>query len=154
MGVGGREPRFLLLLLTMSKLPSPTKLPVRMQNNSHIMSAYTLCLKLEESVQARMDANEDVRRSMIYCRILGYLLIHYPNDVAWKKVQSDIVSATTDQAMLEVGQFYFDHFIRACTFVHVSTVQRPHLFQFGPTKDHYPLLRGIHLVPLSIDLRI
>jgi len=143
-----------ILLLTMSKLPLFTELPQRILDDPYTKRAYTQCLNLEEAVQRRMDAKQDVGRSMIYCRILGYLLIHPPNDQARARVRREILSVKTDQTMLDLGQRYFDHFIRACTCVHACTVQRPHLFQFGPPKGQCPLLRGIHLAPLSIHSRI
>jgi len=101
----------------MSKLPLLTELPQRILDDPYTKSVYTQCLGLEKVVQSRIDAKQDVGRSMIYCRILGYLLIHAPNDQARAKVRRDIVSATTDQAMLDLGAKIFRSF-RKIVYVH------------------------------------
>jgi hypothetical protein len=115
----------------LSELPTNIKVHLRYACYEHIASTYTLCLELEKAVQSRIDANEVVGRDMIYCRILGYLLLHPPTDRAAKTVQFDISSCKGDQAMLNVGQMYYDHFIRACT-LYVRSYEYPfHVFIFS-----------------------
>ncbi|KIJ55227.1 hypothetical protein M422DRAFT_23837 [Sphaerobolus stellatus SS14] len=76
-----------------------------------------MCLHLESIIQTGIDDMHDVkqsRRSMIYCRILGYLLIHAPSDEAHKTVELEIVSCEEKKdALLELGELYYEHFIRA-----------------------------------------
>ena len=89
----------------------PPKVPQRLQDNAHVVSAYNICLRLEQSVVS----GDNVGNDIIYIRILGYL-IHYVSDQGLKTVVVEIISAKTDRALLDVGRMYYDHYIRACTF--------------------------------------
>ena len=140
--------RVLYLITTMGKLPS--QVPLRLKNNAYVGSAYSKCLGLEKAIQEKIDGNEDVGRDMIYCRIMGYLIHHAPNDQALRNIVYQIGSCENDEALLKVGKHYYDHFIRACTFVHVSMFPCPQLFQFDPIKGGPRHPRIIHLAPRSI----
>ncbi|KIJ23301.1 hypothetical protein M422DRAFT_196102, partial [Sphaerobolus stellatus SS14] len=73
-----------------------------------------MCLKLEKALQDEIDAGHDVGRSMIYCRILGYLLLHAPSDKAFSVVRREIDACEEkSDRLLQVGAIYYDHYIRA-----------------------------------------
>ena len=95
--------------------PLPPKLPER---RAHIqaVSAYNICLSVEMSLQQDVDNRKDVGKNMIYIRILGYLLHFVPTDLGLRVVVGEIFSAESDQALLDVGKMYFDHYVRACAF--------------------------------------
>lgn len=90
------------------------------------VSAYNKCLTLERSLQRAVDEAGEINpkpgkpqtpsRDLIYIRILGYLLHFVPTDQGATEVVSEIVLAKSDEALLEVGKFYYDHCIRACAF--------------------------------------
>ncbi|KIJ30487.1 hypothetical protein M422DRAFT_36550 [Sphaerobolus stellatus SS14] len=99
----------------MSNLPS--QLPRNLQEFAHAVSAYNSCLHLESTIQTDIDGMHDVnqsRRSMIYCRILGYFLIYAPSDQARRTIELEIVSCKNKRdALLELGELYYGHFILA-----------------------------------------
>jgi len=109
--------------LAMTSLPR--QLPARLSSSPQLKSAYTLCLLLESKIQSEIatkktakDRNE-LSEHLIYCRVVGYLLHHAPNDVARGQVRTEIVScngANGDAKLIQLGKMYFDHFIRACTY--------------------------------------
>ena len=136
----------------MSKLPF--QLPQRLLNDTpchRIISAYDMCLKLEQITQDKIDTNAIVGpRDMIYCRILGYLIHYAPTDQALKTVMYDIVSRTSEQALLDVGQVFYDYFISACTsFLFLLSLSFSCL-QFDP-KDRLPILVITHHVLLLMQ---
>ncbi|KIJ27250.1 hypothetical protein M422DRAFT_37885 [Sphaerobolus stellatus SS14] len=96
----------------MSKLP-PQVTP-RLLDNPYAVSSYNMCLKLEKDLQDEIDAGHDVGRSMIYCRILGYLLLHAPSDKAFSVVRREIDACEEkSDRLLQVGAIYYNHYIRA-----------------------------------------
>ena len=94
--------------------PLPPELPSRLRELPNAVSAYGICLRLEATIQEN-NSKKDMARDQIFCRILGYLLHHIPTDQALKTVVYEVVSAKDDEALLKVGEMYFNHFIRACT---------------------------------------
>jgi len=98
--------------------PLPPKLPGRLQDdaNVHAVSAYNICLRVESSLQQAINSGENVGNDVIYIRILGYLIHFVPTDLGLKVVVTEIFSAKSDRALLDVGKMYFDHYIRACAF--------------------------------------
>jgi hypothetical protein len=104
----------------------PAKVPERLRNRAHIVSAYDICLRLEKSLQQATDKGEDVGKSMINIRILGYLIHFVPTDQGLKTVVDEITSCKDDFALLNVGKMYYDHYIRACMFA-TSTYLTCHL---------------------------
>lgn len=72
-----------------------------------------ICLRLEKSLQQAADKGEDVGKSMINIRILGYLIHFVPTDQGLKTVVEEISSCKDDFALLNVGKMYYDHYIRA-----------------------------------------
>ncbi|KIJ47305.1 hypothetical protein M422DRAFT_164180, partial [Sphaerobolus stellatus SS14] len=99
----------------MSKLPSEA--PPRFRNDPSVISAYNICLNLERGIQKEIDATRDVGRSMIYCRILGYLIHYAPSDEASKAVVQEIISCNEERvSLLEVGEMYYNHYIGAFRF--------------------------------------
>ena len=97
--------------------PLPPKLRER-QTDAHVhaVSAYNICLTVESSLQQAVNNGENVGNNIIYIRILGYLLHFVPTDQGLRVVVSEIFSAKSDRALLDVGKMYFDHYVRACAF--------------------------------------
>ncbi|KXN83403.1 hypothetical protein AN958_01476 [Leucoagaricus sp. SymC.cos] len=91
----------------------PHEVPQRLQHLAHVVSAYDICLKLEESLQLAVDNDDDVGNNPIYVRILGYLIHYVPTDLGLRKIVEEISSCVDDSAILAVGQLYYDHYIRA-----------------------------------------
>ncbi|KXN83933.1 hypothetical protein AN958_00797 [Leucoagaricus sp. SymC.cos] len=91
----------------------PREVPQRLQHLAHVVSAYDICLKLEESLQLAIDNDDDVGNNPIYVRILGYLIHYVPTDLGLRKIVEEISSCVDDSAILAVGQLYYDHYIRA-----------------------------------------
>jgi len=106
--------------LAMTSLPS--QLPAHLLSSPQFESAYTLCLPLESKIQSEIATREtdkdrnELSEHLIYCRVLGYLLHHAPNDAARRQVHKEIVSCNGDAKLIQLGKMYFDHFIRACTY--------------------------------------
>jgi hypothetical protein len=94
----------------------PLQVPQRLRNLAHVVSAYNICLRLEKSLQETANGGQDVGKNLIYIRILGYLEHYVPTDRGLKTVVYEITSSANDSALLEVGQMYYNHYIRACTF--------------------------------------
>jgi len=90
----------------------PSQLPPRL-HSPHVVSAYNICLKLERSFQEATDGRQDVKKNIVYIRILGYLIHHVPTDRGLRTVVHEIVSCADDSALLEVGKMYYNHYIRA-----------------------------------------
>ena len=99
---------------TMSKLPS--EIPPQLQHFDHLIDAYNKCLDIEASIQRDIDSNVNVGRKMIYCRILGYLILHSPNDQAVGTVVGEIVACEDYESLLTAGQNYYNHFILPCKY--------------------------------------
>jgi hypothetical protein len=93
----------------------PPHVPYRLRGLAHVVSAYAICLRLEDTLKRTADAGEDVGKNLIYIRILGYLLHYVSSDRGLKTVVEEISSHSDDSSLLEVGKMYYDHYIRACT---------------------------------------
>lgn len=90
----------------------PEQVPERLQNNSHIVDAYKICLNLERSLQNDIDKEKSLKVE----RSIFLPTPHGINDVC-----TSIVSCADDSALLDLGKMYFDGYIRACMFRHLST---------------------------------
>ena len=95
----------------------PSRVPSRLQDLAHVVSAYDMCLRLEKALQSRMDNGEKIGNKLVYIRILGYLIHLVPGDRGLKTVVEEISSCHGEPALLAVGQMYYDHYIRACKFI-------------------------------------
>lgn len=101
--------------MTVMKLPP--QLPENLQTRANIVSAYDLCLNLERGILEETKSERDSERSLVLCRILGYLLYYIPMDVGQENVALEIHSCSRDRkGLLQLGETYLDHFIRPCTF--------------------------------------
>ena len=98
--------------------PLPPKLPERLQGDAHVhaVSAYNICLRVEGSLQQAVNNDENIENDIIYIRILGYLIHFVPTNLGLRVVVTEIISAESDRALLDVGKMYFNHYIRACAF--------------------------------------
>lgn len=105
--------------------PLPDQLPQWLKSSPlfpHIESAYNVCLKLERKIQSTLDKSRRsaervvINKNLIYVRVLGYLLHHGPSLQARQYVTKEIVSCVEneDNKIIELGQMYFEHYIRAC----------------------------------------
>ena len=100
----------------MDGTPLP-ELPPRLHNFPSILSAYPQILNLERREQAayNSDPSTDRAKRLIYSRILGYLILEGPSDKARVAVALEVNACNgEEEKLLAIGQFYFDHYIRAC----------------------------------------
>jgi hypothetical protein len=103
----------------------PPQVPPRLQHLAHVVSAYNICLRLEDSLQKERKEIKDVEKKLVekklvYIRILGFLIHHIPSDRGVKTVVYEISSSEDNSALLEVGKMYYNHYMRACTFAPLS----------------------------------
>lgn len=98
--------------------PLPCEVAQTYQWDPNVASAYELILNLESDI-SRNDNGKigQTRENLMYCRILGYLLHYPPQYRALKTIYHEIFKCDDDQArLLNLGKWYFDHFIMTCTF--------------------------------------
>ncbi|PPQ70849.1 hypothetical protein CVT25_003949 [Psilocybe cyanescens] len=91
----------------------PHKLPQRLQHLAHVVSAYDMCLKLEDSLQLAPNNGDDIGKFLIYIRILGYLIHHVPTEIGLDNISQEINSCHDNSTILALGQMYYDHYIMA-----------------------------------------
>lgn len=98
--------------------PLPPHVSQRLQHLPNVVSAYNICLGLEERIGLGMvtGPGRKIENDLVYVRILGYLIHHTP-DLGLRTVVYEIVSCKDDFALLSVGRMYYDHYIRACRFI-------------------------------------
>ncbi|KXN84498.1 hypothetical protein AN958_12410 [Leucoagaricus sp. SymC.cos] len=118
----------------------PREVPQRLQHLAHPVSAYDICLRLEESLELAVD-NDDVGNNLVYIRILGYLIHYVPTDLGLRKIVEEISSCVDDSAILAVGQLYYDHYIRA------FRANRAHI----PTPPNHPSRPSFDRIQDMID---
>jgi hypothetical protein len=84
-------------------------LPSRLQDSGSrlILSAYPKVLQVERNERASIKLRD-------HARILGYLILEGPSEIARENVAREVDSCCSDEILSNLGQFYFDHFIRAC----------------------------------------
>jgi hypothetical protein len=76
------------------------------------LSAYNICLDFERATKTDIDT--------IRARVLGYLILHAPSIHACHEVIKMIHSCSQQYDTLsELGQYFFDYFIRPCKFFNV-----------------------------------
>ncbi|KAF8147267.1 hypothetical protein B0H34DRAFT_785840 [Crassisporium funariophilum] len=68
--------------------------------------------KRRDNVHAAVTNGDNVGNDLVYIRILGYLIHFVPTDLGLRVVVTEIVSAGTDCALLDVGKMYYDHYLR------------------------------------------
>ncbi|KAI6030002.1 hypothetical protein EDC04DRAFT_3065675 [Pisolithus marmoratus] len=78
-----------------------------------VLSAYNICLRLQKRIQCAIDSGKDMTKEMMYCRVLGSLFHHLPAPA----VNGDLVRSVTtissdDEKLLELGKFFYEHFIK------------------------------------------
>jgi hypothetical protein len=104
--------------------PLPAELPEWLRGHrkhAEIASAYAICVRLEERLQEEVFTSRGAPRrerddnKLICCRILGYFIYYPPTSQAIKTIVYEVVSSKDDEALLKVGEMYFNHFIRPCT---------------------------------------
>ncbi|KDR83077.1 hypothetical protein GALMADRAFT_221057 [Galerina marginata CBS 339.88] len=91
----------------------PANVPERLQSNPHAVSAYNICLEREVSLQLAVDNGDNIGKDLIYIRILGYLIIYVPTPTALHTIVVEVVSARENRAIFDLGQMYYDHYLRA-----------------------------------------
>ncbi|KAJ8593210.1 hypothetical protein M405DRAFT_931012 [Rhizopogon salebrosus TDB-379] len=82
--------------------------PATLISHPTVNYAYNRCLTLE----AQADMHQSKPPSLLCARLLGYMLIHAPNNTGRHNVASDIGDCTDDAKLLELAQLYFCHFVR------------------------------------------
>ncbi|PPQ80405.1 hypothetical protein CVT25_001718 [Psilocybe cyanescens] len=91
----------------------PRKLPQRLQHLAHVVTAYDMCLKLEDSLQIAVNNGDDIGRNLIYIWILGYLIHHVPTETGLDNITQEINPCHDNSTILALGQMYYDHYIMA-----------------------------------------
>ncbi|KAI6030005.1 hypothetical protein EDC04DRAFT_2572635 [Pisolithus marmoratus] len=85
----------------------------RYRDRPFVLDAYNICLRLQESIQRKIDSGKDMKKDMMYCRILGYLFHHFPapevNDNFVLEIKS---SAFEEEKLLDLGKHFYEHFIK------------------------------------------
>jgi hypothetical protein len=99
----------------------PPKAPEKYKDHPRfpdIVSAYNHCLMAERALQGVDKGVSDLGKKLIYIRILGYLIHHLPRVEGVLNLKQEIVSAhqVGGTALFDIGKWYLDHYIRACTF--------------------------------------
>jgi hypothetical protein len=124
--------------------------PLRIPNRPTDLSTYNTCLRIEKSLQTTVNNVRKVADDLIYIRILGYLIHYVVSDHGLATVMKEIDSAADDNALLQVGRKYFEHYIRACKFASL-------LVQCAIWRSHPVTTRGLtprpsnHPSPPSFD---
>ncbi len=95
----------------------PSEVHRRLQHLAPVVSAYNKCLRVEEDLQSITDTRRNIKKDLVYIRIVGYLIHLVPGDQGLKTVVYEISSCDGESALLAVGQMYYDHYIRACRFI-------------------------------------
>ncbi|EFI27089.1 hypothetical protein CC1G_15218 [Coprinopsis cinerea okayama7 len=95
--------------------PLPPSLPERLRGHSNLQIAYDMVRRLERSLDNRRPQSN---RETVFCRILGYLLIHAPTDTARAAVALEIRSANAegdlDAKLLQIGECYYQFLVKLC----------------------------------------
>ena len=125
----------------MSSLPQ--ELPHRLRDIAHaqVVTAYNICLVLEKSLQQAIERGEDSGNSLMYVRILGYLIHYVPTEQGLKTVAEEITSSSNDSDLLQLGKMYFDHYIRACTFPRLPSMNLTRSFSQSQQGPHAKALQ-------------
>jgi hypothetical protein len=100
----------------MNGTPLP-ELPPHLHNFHSILDAYPQIQNLERTEQAAYsrDPSADRCKRLMYVRILGYLILEGPSDQARETIAIEVNAANgREEKLFIIGQFYFDHYIRAC----------------------------------------
>jgi hypothetical protein len=73
------------------------------------LSAYNVCLKLEELTKTKTEQEQ------IRARVLGYLILHIPSVPALDELEKVIKSCNNDhEALLKLGESFINYYIRPC----------------------------------------
>ena len=100
----------------MDGTPLP-ELPPHLQSFPSILRAYPQILNLERNEQAAYSQDPSTKqwKRLINARILGYLILEGPSDHARETVALEVNACHgEEELLLDAGQLYFDHYIRAC----------------------------------------
>ncbi|KAI5987633.1 hypothetical protein EDD15DRAFT_2371994 [Pisolithus albus] len=100
----------------MPALPPVAKLPNWIQKHlqSHeIISAYNLCLQLESWIQYESGfRGQEKAKALIQCRILGYLIYHFPCPNIGPFVREIVTINGKNEALLALGEHYYVYFVK------------------------------------------
>lgn len=111
-GSGPTTRNLKFVTMTATALPNIQECGHQFQH-PNVLSAYRVCLGLEEAAQ-----NTGDDQKVMYARILGYLLLFIPSDMALVEVVKVIHSCEQegDQYgnLFKLGESFFNHFIRHC----------------------------------------
>jgi hypothetical protein len=94
--------------------PLPHTLPSRYDLAHTIRGAYAILREYEDGMIE--GGAPDTSKELIYVRILGYLLLYGPDDIAQANVAREVVAAFAKgkSSVFDLGKFYLDHYIRCC----------------------------------------
>ncbi|PPQ92939.1 hypothetical protein CVT25_000103 [Psilocybe cyanescens] len=87
----------------------PHKVPERLQQLAHIVSAYNICLRLKKSLQLANNNSNDlaIGHNLVYVQVLDYLMHYVPTNLGLKHIALEISKFIDDSAVLAVGKM--DH---------------------------------------------
>ncbi|KAI5991204.1 hypothetical protein EDD15DRAFT_2169557 [Pisolithus albus] len=89
---------------------------IREHSRSHeIESAYNICLDLEDWIQHRADLGKEKEKALTHCRILGYLIRHFPSDNIGPFVREIVTISGKHQALLDLGERFYVYFVKLFT---------------------------------------
>ena len=110
----------------------PLEVPKRFRDIPDAVTAYDICLGLEKFLLlAVVNKGDDVGSKLIYVRILGYLVHHFPTDQGLGKIVEEIISSVDDSALqVDVGKIYYDHYITSG-----NHLPHPTQGEYSPLKD-------------------
>lgn len=89
-----------------------------------VTTAYQICLGVESCLMPQQGSNytqaekKRMEKNLINIRILGYLLIYGPTDIAREHIARTILTDKDggSAALIARGGYYDQHFLRPCTF--------------------------------------
>jgi hypothetical protein len=104
------------------------ELPTRLHDSRLILSAYLKILQVERNERASPKFRDNAR-------ILGYLILEGPSEIARENVAREVDSCCSDEMLSNLGQFYFHHFIRPCKLQTSSFAAFSHSEKFLNSQD-------------------
>jgi hypothetical protein len=94
--------------------PPPTPLPPNPFRDGLLYQALQKCLDLESLASTDSYLQNSKPSGLVAARLLGYLILHVQNATGRAKVADQVVAALDNENLVEVAQFYINHFIKAC----------------------------------------
>lgn len=90
--------------------------PFNIATQTQSRSAYAACQAFEAAATAGNVPNAGGIESLVLARVLGYMLLYAPDDIALTNLSNEAVDAYTEslEKMANLGLLYVNAFIRCC----------------------------------------